>query len=339
MRAIVFHGPFDARLEERQEPKPGQDSVIVDIVTVGICGTDVEMYEGRYPCKPSTIMGHEGSGVVSEIGANVDGFRPGDRVIVDGGWACGNCRFCKAGLPARCPNRVMLGSSVDGAFADRIAVPAKVLRRLPDAVAHEEAQSVLPIASAIRALRAAQITLGDRATVFGPGHAGLIFLQLLKLNGAADVTIVGTREPRLSLARDLGADACINLSNEDLDERAKEMTNGGGFDVAVEASGNPIALTQAMSVVKTGGTILVFGVASGPVPSFPLFDVYKKELRIIGSRGGAGGHDLALTYLASKRLKILPLVTHYFSLEQTIDGFKAARDKSAGMLRGVVKVK
>ncbi len=313
MKAALLHKPYDIRIEEIDDPQTGPEEVLLAHISTGICGTDVNRYKGFkgpeetvYPA----ILGHEFGGEVIEVGEKVERFKVGDRVY----------------------------GIVQQSLTQYFRVPQSKLYKLPDNVTLEEAQSLGPISGTLHAINTGGIKIGDLVVVLGPGHAGLILVQWAKIAGADHVVITGTRENRLQIARDLGADSTINVKEEDPVRRLKEISRGLGADVVIEATGRPDGVRQAIELVKPEGTVVIFGVGQELVDGFDIFNVYRNKIRVIGTRGRTDcEREVALSYLSSGRVKVKPIITHFLPLEDTRKGFEIVDKRLEDAIRVVIK--
>ena len=216
MKAARVHERGKIVIEDVPIPEVNEKEVLIAVHRVGICGTDVGVVDGHVSaCYPVTL-GHESSGVVAKLGnPSLTDLKEGDPVISGGGWGCGECELCRQGKELYCRNRASLGRNVDGCMAEYMKVDYRAVRKVPANVSLDEAQNTVNIACALRAVRKLDLRQVKTAAVFGPGNAGLIILQLLKMGGVEKVVMVGTRDFRLETARRFGADAVVNVKKED----------------------------------------------------------------------------------------------------------------------------
>lgn len=313
MKAAFLHKPYDIRIEEIEDPKIGPEDVLLEDIHTGICGTDVNRYKGFrgsgttvYP----VILGHEFAGKIGRLGEKVKGFQVGDRVLGSG----------------------------DGSLRQYVPVPQARLLKLANNVSLEEAQSIAPLCGTLHAINLSEIKIGDTVAVLGPGHAGLILTQWAKAAGTDHVIIVGTRENRLQLAMNLGADFAVNTKEGDPVKRVKDITGGLGPDVVIEATGRPDAIKQAIEMVKVEGTVVVFGVGQEPVDGFDIYTVYRNKIRIIGTRGRTDRErETVMRYLASGKITVKPIITHVLPLEETKRGFEMVDKRLENAIRVVIK--
>jgi L-iditol 2-dehydrogenase len=335
MKAAVLYEPNYLKIEEVERPSIGKDEVLIQVKKAGICGTDIAVFIGEHqPVELPRVLGHEYSGVIAHVGSEVSGLSEGDGVVSEASWGCGSCSSCLAGRPDKCQKRQALGRTVDGVFAEFVRVPAGIVHKLPEGVSHEEGQLVVNLACSVRAVRRSQIVLGDHVLIIGSGQAALLILQVSKLNGAGRVTMVGgERQRRLELAKELGADEVIQARSEEGQRRMEALARDGAVDVVIEASGSPNQLERAMQVVKQGGKVLVFSIFTEDVKSLNGNLLYHKELNLRGSRGGAGGYVAALDLLQNKRVRIQPMISHDFPLENVDEGIRAMLERDPSVVR------
>jgi L-iditol 2-dehydrogenase len=266
MKAMRYYAPQDIRLEEVKIPKIGPDEILVKVKAALTCGTDVKMYKRDYPLvKPPLIFGHEFAGIISDVGSNITQFKNDQRVVAASSAPCNICYFCKIGKPNLCEHlsETLIGFSLDGAYAEYIRIPAPIVKQntyeLPDHVTFEEAALLEPLACVVNGNDVANIKIGDTVVVIGAGPIGLMQIQLAKIKGATNVICIDLKDERLKIASELGADVTINSSKEDQVNRVKELTNGLGADVVIEAVGLPKTWELAVDITRKAGTTVFFG--------------------------------------------------------------------------------
>lgn len=338
MKAAVLHKPYDIRVENIKVPEKLTKEVLIKVGATGVCGTDILVYKGLYPRVVYPIVpGHEFAGIITRIGKKISGFQPGNKVIGVGGRECGSCYFCKTGKSNLCQNRVGLGREVNGSLAEYVKCDA--IYKIPDDVDIIEAQSIPTIASAIHAVDTGGVKIGDTVAIVGPGHAGLLLVQVARIAGASQIILTGTRQNRLDIGKDLGADYIVNVKREDPIETVRSITDGLGADVVIEAAGTQTAAKEAIEMVKTSGTIVIFGLVEKPLKNFEIFKVYHKELQIVGSRGARRENldfERSIRLLSTGKVKIKPLITHILPLEETEKAFQIAEKRLEGAIRVVI---
>ena len=336
MRAVVWDGPCSLQVKEVEKPGPGPGEVLVRTKAVGICGTDLELFEGRFGrAKPPLIPGHEGGGVVEERGVGVEAPQPGSRVIVECIVHCGECEYCRAGLYGLCDHGKTIGLiGADGEYADYFTAPADNCYRLPDSMSWEEAALVDTLAGPIHGLKPVALRPGDTVAVFGPGPAGLFFCRLCKLGGAGRVFLAGTRPERLERGSRYGADVIIDVDEHDPVEIIR--SESGGAHLVVEAAGSPRALRDGIGSVRKGGTLLVYGVFGGGPVEVDLQSIQAYEITVFGSCGL--DYPAAIELIAGGKVDARGLVTHRYGLEELVGAFTdgSIRERRDGYMKGVV---
>ncbi|MFW6108140.1 MAG: zinc-dependent alcohol dehydrogenase [bacterium] len=266
MKAAIFHGPRDVRLEEIEVPCAGPGEVVVEVDVALTCGTDRKMYLRGHPLfEPPFVFGHEFAGTVAEVGPGVDRFEPGMRVVAANSAPCGHCFYCMREAPSLCEDLFL---RLSGAFAECIDVPAPIveknLLRIPDGVSSRDAALVEPLACVVHGVERSGIRLGDTVVVNGAGPIGLMFVRLASRR-AGTVIATDVRDDRLARAGRLGADTVLNVSAiGDPAAAVKERANGGrGADVAIEAVGLPETWESTIRMVRRGGAANLFGGCAG----------------------------------------------------------------------------
>lgn len=317
MLAIVKeHAGEGYVLKQVYKPKPQPGEVLIKVRAVGICGTDVPILKGLRPVPYPFIAGHEFSGDIAELGEGVKNYQIGDRVTPSIVIGCGDCYYCRKGIEVLCDNILETGIHLDGAFAEYVTVPEKILHRLPENMSYETGASIDPVASAYRPIKKAGIGSQDNVLIFGPGPIGLYTVQLAKAEGAKKIIVAGINgdEARLELAKELGADYCINLSSENLLEKVAEYTDGRMADVVMEVTGNEEAFTLCLDSVRKEGKIVLVGINHKPTNA-NMEKIVRKEIKIEGS--------LCYTWLEYKecielvntgKIRVDPLISHRFNL-------------------------
>ena len=338
MKAARVYEPGKIVIEEVPLPELEENDVLIKVHRAGICGTDVGVLHGYVPAKFPVTLGHEFSGTIAKLGSPslISRFKEGDPVSAAGGWGCGECESCRKGMARFCQQRNGLGRTVDGCMAEFVKIDYRVVFRLPPNVPFDEGQNFLNIACVFRAFKKAPLQPGDKVVIFGPGNIGLIMLQTLKLAGASQVIMVGTRDFRLEMAKKFGATHVVNVTQENPVKTILELFPNGA-DVVMEATGNPLSFQNACDVIKAGGALISIGMFSDKIKELNLSFLYQKEATIFGTTGGEEGYQEALRLLAEKRLEIIPMITHRFPLEDTAKGFQTFEDKSVNALRIIIE--
>ncbi len=326
----VKKGFGNVELREVETPKIAPQAILVEVKACGICGTDIHIYRDEYPYSPPVIMGHEFSGVVAEVGKNVSGFSPGDRVVSETtAYTCGVCAYCRTGRYNLCPSRRGFGYDVDGAFTKFVRVPEKSLHQLPNSVSFEEGAMTDPMSAVLHALSdRARINPGDFIVITGAGPIGLLALQISKLYSPSTTIVTDIRKSaaRLNLAMKLGADVTL-LSEEDPVARVRAMTEGMGADVVVEASGAQAALNQALEMTRKGGQLVLVGLYGKPVQVGNLDRAVVGQLSLIGTFSHTWPNwEDSLKLMESGRVSIRPLITHKLPITEWERGLSLILD-------------
>jgi (R,R)-butanediol dehydrogenase / meso-butanediol dehydrogenase / diacetyl reductase len=266
VKAAVFHGPQDVRIEDVPEPSdPVSGEVVLEVLRAAICGTDAsEWSHGPILCRPGVVLGHEFVGRVAAVGAGVDGVRVGDRVVSGAGISCGRCAWCRAGRTNLCSEYSTLGLQVDGGLAEYVTSPASICHHVPDRVDDDAAAMTQPLAVALHALFRVALKRDETVAVIGVGGIGS-FIVAGAVHRAVDgrVVAVDIDAQRLATAAALGADEAVDASGRDLGELLLDLTDGAGFDVVIEATGTPHAPAAAVRGARRGGRVLLVGLHGG----------------------------------------------------------------------------
>ena len=267
MRAAVFHGPRDVRIENVPDPSaPAAGEVVLDVLRAAICGTDASEWDhGPILCRPPVVLGHEFVGRVAEIGADVQDVRVGDRVVSGAGISCGHCYWCVRRRTNLCAEYRTLGLQVDGGLAEYVTSPASICRLVPDACDDDAAAMTQPLAVALHALSRVAQAPDESVAVIGAGGIGS-FIIAGASRRATDgrVVAIDIDADRLATASALGASETVDASGRELSDLLLELTDGVGFDVVVEASGAPAAPAAAIAGARRGGRVLLVGLHGAP---------------------------------------------------------------------------
>jgi propanol-preferring alcohol dehydrogenase len=328
MRALVlerFGGPFVAK--EVPTPTIAPNEALVRVRYVGVCGTDVKIRANRMGLGViPLIMGHEIAGEVAEVGSEVRGFAPGDRVVVNFYVTCGRCRFCRAGRDTLCPEVRQHGFSIDGGFADYLRTPGANLCRVPDHVPLESA-CILgdAVATAYHAItKRARIRPGTTLVLIGVGGVGLHALQMARLAGGW-VVAVDVSEARLALAQSLGADAVVDARRGPFHEAVRRLTGGEGVDVVLEFVANEQTLPSSYQSLRRAGRLVFVGYTPQlPLPVMP-HELVRNELEIVGSRANTK-QELQETMDLVSCGRIKPVVDRVIPLDGVEEAFEALRE-------------
>lgn len=341
MMAAVMTKPGEIVMEEQAVPQPAADEVLVKVMAVGVCGSDVHYYEhgriGPYVVEKPIILGHECAGIVVACGERATRFRPGDRVAVEPGVTCGLCRHCKSGRYNLCPDVQFLATPpVDGAFVQYIAHREDFLFPIPDHVSYEEASMVEPLSVGIHALNRASFQPGGSVAIIGAGPVGLLAVAAARAYGASRILVSDLEEKRLQAALALGATDIVPGRTGDPASAIRELTGGEGVDTAIETAGHPVALRTALDVVRRGGKLSIVGLPPTNEVGLPIADICDKEVDIYGIFRYTNTYEQAIRFLSAGSMDILSMVTDRYSLEQTQAALERALTNKQGSLKVMV---
>lgn len=330
MRAVLKEQPGPGFvLKDVEEPVPRAQWVLVKVMAVGICGTDIPIFDGVRSVPLPLIPGHEISGVVARMGRGVDQLEVGDRVAIDLVISCDDCSHCRRGDDSLCDRIQEIGIDLDGGLAQYVAVPARNAFKLPDHLSFLDGASIDPIASAYHGVRQAFISAKDTVAIVGPGPIGLYALQLVRAEGARRTLVVGTRPSRLEVAKSLGADAVVDLSREDPVEAVLQANEGRLADIVIEATGNPDAVETACQIASKKGKIVLTGIFHQEARVHPRH-IVRKELRVRGSFCYTR-EDFAtcIQLVADGRVRTAPVITHVLPLDHIGEGLRLIKSREA----------
>jgi len=327
MKALVKYaeGPGNTEIQEVPVPEIGPADVLVEVVSAGLCGTDIKIYNGHFKTVLPVVIGHEGSGIVAKVGEKIGHIKPGARVCFETSRTiCGNCHFCRTGKYNLCDARKGLGYGANGTFAQYVAVAGERTHIIPEHVTMDEAALCEPLAVAVRAVTAiSTLKAGDTAVVIGAGPIGLFTIQVARAVGASRVIAIDLNKNRLRLAQELGADHVVCLADGvSASEAVAEFTRGVGGDVVFEVSGAPEAALQSIDLARKNGQVVLVGLYPGEIPVF-WSKVVMREIEIKGSWTSGVFTDWTrmMRFLESRQIKIRPLISHILPLERWQEGF------------------
>lgn len=305
------YGRLDLR--DIAQPTPGPGEVLIRVAACGICGSDVHGYDGSSGRRiPPIVMGHEAAGTVAAAGEGVTALHPGDRVTMDSTLYCGNCPYCLRGEINLCDRREVLGVSCgeyrrNGAYAEYVTVPERIVHRLPESMSYVEAAMLEPTAVALHAVRVSEIREGATALVIGAGMIGLLTMQAARAAGCSRVLIADVDATRLKLAEELGATEILHVAGTDLAGEVQQRVPGG-VDVALEAVGRQETIVAAIHSVRKGGTVTLIGNIA-PEVTIPLQVVVGRQLRLQGTAASAGEYPQAVEMISRGAIQVKPLIT------------------------------
>jgi len=350
MRAYVFSGINDARIEEVTRPHAGAGEAVIRVTLTTICGTDLHIVRGEYPVKPGLIIGHEPVGVIEELGPGVTGYELGDRVLVGAITPCGQCRACLSGHQSQCGHGSgyealggwRFGNTINGAQAEYLLVPYAQanLAKIPHDLTDEQVVLLADIASTgFSGAESGGVRIGDTVAVFAQGPIGLCATAGAKLMGASLIIGIDGDATRLQMARRMGADVALDYREIDVVSEIKRLT-GGGVDVAIEALGVQSTFENALRVLRPGATLSSLGVYSGKLQvPYEAWAAGIGDHRIVTTLcpGGKERMRRLMEMIRHGRVDLTPLLTHRFSLDQIGDGYRLFGERLDGVLKIAIK--
>jgi len=340
MKALLLSEYRRLEIADVATPSAGAGEVLIRVGACGICGSDVHGYDGSSGRRiPPIVMGHEAAGRIAAVGAGVTGLVEGDRVTFDSTIYCGACGYCRRGEVNLCDNRQVLGVSCGdysraGAFAEFVAVPARVVYKLPDSISFAEAAMLEAVAVAIHGVWLAKISTESTALVVGAGTIGVLTLQALRAAGCKRVLVSDVDETRLKMAKELGA-ADVLLAGAEVVAQILQRTGGVGVDVAIEAVGRNDTVNAAIASVRKGGTVVLVGNIS-PEVTLPLQKVVTRQIRLQGSCASAGEYPEAIKLMASGAIRVKPLITAIAPLAEGPAWFERLYAREPNLLKVVL---
>ncbi len=322
--AAVLHAPHDIRIEERTIPTPGPKEVLVEVKAVGVCGSDVHWYEhgriGTLVVRAPLILGHEVSGVIVELGAEVSKHAVGERVALEPGIPCGACRECRAGRYNLCPDVRFFGTPpIDGAFANYVTIHEDFAFTLPEHMSFDAGALIEPLAVGIWACRKARLEGGDHVLVTGAGPIGLLAMQTALALGAAHVTITDLNPRRLEIARQTGATRVLNVAETPLTDAGIEA------DVLIECTGHPQVLLDGIRALRRASRAVIVGMGPSDEMLVPMSFIQRREIWLTGTFRYANTYPAAIALAAAGRVNLDAIVTGYYGLQETKQALEAGR--------------
>ena len=325
MLAAVFEGSRQLVLKQQPVRLPEADEILVQVAACGLCGTDIHIYQGDKGSAESpagTVLGHEFSGTIVATGSDVTDMAVGDRVAIDPNDSCGACGPCRGGKAHFCENMTGIGTTVNGGFAHYCTCRAKQAYQLPDQMNFTVAAFAEPVACCLHGLDLTHLQSGRQILIIGGGTIGLIMLQLVRLQGAAPVALIEPQPGKRKLARQLGADLCIDPATHN---PGKVLAENGftQIDLSIECAGLGSTARQAIDLTARGGTVLLFGLTSPDCEiSVRPFDLFERELKLLGSFINPYTMGRAISLLGQNRLEVESLISQQIDLNDIEQVFK-----------------
>jgi threonine dehydrogenase-like Zn-dependent dehydrogenase len=352
MKAWVLGGPDELFLRDKPTPVPGRAEVLVRIDAVAICATDLEIIhqgspasiQGGLPFNKNFTPGHEYMGTVAALGPEVDEFAIGERITVEIHAGCGQCKRCREGMYTSCLNygkpekgHRANGFTTDGGFAEYAVNHINTLVHVPDAMSDAEATLVVTAGTSMYGLtELGGLVAGESVVVIGPGPIGLLAVAVAKALGARPVILTGTRNARLAIGKELGADRVININDEDAVAVVKQLTAGIGADYVVECAGSEATINQAIHMTNRGGKVCLAAFPHDPVTT-DIAHLVRNNIYLYGIRGeGRSATHRAMALMAGKRFDATRIHTHTFLLTDLLTALRYARERVEDAIKVVV---
>ena len=341
MKALLLTAPAKLELVDFPDPRPAADEVLVRVRACGICGSDIHGWDGSTGRRrPPLVMGHEAAGEIAALGAGVSGWTVGERVTFDSTISCGECAYCRGGQINLCENRRVLGVAPleyrqHGAFAEYVALPARILYRLPAGLSYDQAAMVEPVSIAIHAVQRVRVAPTNTAVVVGSGMIGLFVVQALRWAGARRIIAVDLDASRLALARELGATDTLRSDACDVPAEVARLTSGRGADLAFEVVGVSPTLQLALAALRRGGSAVLVGNLAQKT-DFPLQAVVTRELTLYGTCASAGEYPLCLDLIARGVIRVEPMISAVAALAEGAAWFQRLSDKGGSQYMKVI---
>jgi (R,R)-butanediol dehydrogenase/meso-butanediol dehydrogenase/diacetyl reductase len=338
MKAAVYHGPGDIRIDSVADPEGARGGeVVIEVARAAICGTDSsEWSHGPLLARPPVVLGHEFVGRVVDVGPDANGFAVGDRVVSGAGISCGVCEWCRAGRTNLCAEYRTIGLHVDGALAEYVRSPAFVCRHVPDGVSDDGATLAQPLAVALHAVRRSGLQAGQACAVIGVGGIGAFVVAAAVARGASPLVALDVDDARLDTARSLGATVAVNVRERPLADAIFEHTAGQGAHVVIEASGTAGGPAAALAAARRGGRVLLVGLQAAP-RELDLFSFTVREVDLVTTLAHVCDVDLpdSLALLESSDVAST-VIDRVIALDDLVDD--GIRPLAEGSARGKIVV-
>lgn len=341
MKVLRLHAPLDLRMHDEPVPTPAPDEALVRIKSVSICASDLHYYrEGRIGSTVVTspiVLGHEASGVVESVGADVKDLKPGDRVALEPAKPCLKCEWCQKGHYNVCPGIPFFGTPpTDGCLREFVAWPARLCLKVPDSLSFDEIAMLEPLAIGVYACQLAEPRTDDVVAILGAGGIGLSVLQAVRAAGVSRIIVSEPIEARRLVALRLGASEVTTPDSAEQD--IARLTNGRGADIVIECTGEDEAVRQTARIARVLGKVLIVGIPSSDTYPFEASEARRKQLSAIFVRRSNMTTERAAELVASGKMNAAALATHRFPLEKTAEAMELAWTKTDGVIRAVVVV-
>jgi 2-desacetyl-2-hydroxyethyl bacteriochlorophyllide A dehydrogenase len=340
-RAAVLDSPRRFTIARRPLAAPGPGQVTVNVAATAVCHTDLGIYAGKHPgLRYPVVMGHEATGTIASVGAEVTGLKAGQPVIINPIISCGHCDQCRRGAENLCRNAGLFGREVDGSLSDSVTLDARYVQPLPARLPLDTATLIETLATVKHAQDRVAIQSGESVVVLGQGTTGLLHTRLAVLAGAKPVIAVSRTRWKLDMATRMGAHHAVDTDADAAVSEVLRLTGGNGADVVIDTAGGPTTPNAAIAMLRPGGRLSPYAVCHEAVPGFTTFPLYFKEISIIGSRALLPA-DLApaAELVASGKVDVSGFVTATYPLERTAEAFEEYERNPGRILRIVIDSK
>jgi 2-desacetyl-2-hydroxyethyl bacteriochlorophyllide A dehydrogenase len=338
MRTAVLDAPRRFGIVGRPKPVAKSGEVVVRIAATAVCHTDLAIYTGEHPgVRYPVVMGHESTGVIDAVNANVSGLAPGQPVIINPIISCGHCDSCLRGSGHLCRNAGLFGREVDGSMGEYVNLAARYVHRLPAQLPLANATLIETLATVRHSQERLHLNAGDSVVVLGQGTTGLLHTRLAVLAGANPVIAVSRTRWKLDMATRMGAHHAIDASADKAIDEVLRLTGGSGADVVIDTAGGASTFMAAIDMLRPGGRLAPYAISHECCTGFTTFPMYFKEISIIGSRA-LTDEDMApsIDLVASGKVDVSEFVSATYPLNQTADAFEEYERNPGKVLRIVI---
>lgn len=342
MKSLVLQEYNELIIKETEIPELKEAWVLIKVEACGICGSDVHGMDGSTGRRQvPIIMGHEASGTIVKVSPEINNWKPGERVTFDSTISCGECYFCLRGEINLCENRMVVGVSCNefkqnGAFAEFVAVPSRILYKIPENITFEQAAMIEAVSVAVHAVKISSGDDKNTACVIGCGMIGLLCIQALKNDGWKTIIAIDIENAKLSVALEMGADLAFLSIDSHLTQKIEENTSGLGVDLVLEVVGVEQTVNMAIDLVKKGGCVTLIGNLSKSI-NFPLQKVVTRQIKVQGSCASSGEYPLCIELISRGKIKVDKLISHVAPLEHGPDLFRKLYNKAPGFMKLILK--
>jgi len=327
MKAAVYYGVNDVRIQKMPEPEIKKDEVLIRVRACGVCASDFRNVKIRksFYIKPPIILGHEIAGEIVKVGDEVNEFKEGERVVIAPGIGCGKCMYCLTGKDNLCKKRITIGANINGGFAEYIKLPKTYFRGIipfTKDLTFEEAALTEPLSTCLHGMLRAGVKIEDIVVILGAGPIGLLHIQLAKILGAGRIIVCEAVEERIKMAQNLGAET-VNIKEEEPIKKIEELTYREKADEVIIAVGSTEAINQGLKMVKDGGTVIIFGgVPEGATIQIDPNIIHYSEINVTGSYDATlVEFKKALKLISHKKVNTGMLISHILPLDRIMDAF------------------